>query len=63
MARTRAAPRRRANNNFNKRRIAAAKEIANARERSRNHERRFKIKFLLLQGKNVEVKHRGNVVR
>ena len=37
MARTRAAPRRRPNNNFNNRRFAAAKEIANARERRRNH--------------------------
>ena len=54
MARTRAAPRRRPNNNFNNRRFAAAKEIANARERRRNHERR---------SKNVEVKHRGNVLR
>ena len=63
MARTRAAPQRRPNNNFNNRRFAAAKEIASARERRRNHERRFKIKFLLPQGKNVEVKHRGNVVR
>ena len=63
MARTRVAPQRRPNNNFNNRRFAAAKEIASARERRRNHERRFKIKFLLSQGKNVEVKHRGNVVR
>ena len=63
MARTRAAPQRRPNNNFNNRRFAAAKEIASARERRRNHERRLKIKFLLSQGKNVEVKHRGNVVR
>ena len=63
MARTRVAPQRRPNNNFNNRRFAAAKEIASARERRRNHERRFKIKFLLPQGKNVEVKHRGNVVR
>ena len=63
MARTRAAPRGQPNNNFNNRRIAAAKEIANARERRRSHEPRFKIKFFLPQGKNVEVKHRGNVVR
>ena len=63
MARTTAAPRRRPNNNFNNRRFAAAKEITNARERIRNHGRRFKVKFLLPQGKNVEVKHRGNVVR
>ena len=46
MTRTRAAPWRQPNNNFNNRRFAAAKEIVNARE-----------------GKNVEVKHCGNVVR
>ena len=63
MARTRAAPWRRSNNNFNHRRFAAAKEIPNAQECRRNHESRFKIKFLLPQGKNVEVKYRGNVVR
>ena len=63
MARTRAVPWRPPNNNFSNRRFAAAKEIVNARERRRNHERRFKIKFVLPQGKNVEVKHRGNVVR
>ena len=63
MPRTGAAPRRWPNNNFKNRRFAAAKEIANARERRRNHERRFKIKFPLPEGKNVEVKHRGNVVR
>ena len=63
MARTRVAPQRRPNNNFNNRRFAAAKEIANARECRRNHERRFKIKFLLPQRKNVEVKHCGKFVR
>ena len=63
MARTRAAAWRRPNNNFNNRRIAAAKEIANAGEHGRNREGRFKIKFILRQGKNVEVKHRGNFVR
>ena len=62
MARTRAVRRRLPNNNFNNKRFAAAKKIANARERRRNHEHTFKIKFLL-QGKNVEVKHRRNVVR
>ena len=49
------------NNNFNNRRFAAAKELANAREHRRNT--RFKIKFLLPQGKNVEVKKFENVVR
>ena len=63
MAKTRAATRRRPNNNFNNRRVAAAKRIVNARERRRNLERRFKIKFLLSQDKNVEVKKCGNVVR
>ena len=46
-------------NNFDNRRFAAAKEIANARRRSN----RFKIKFVLPQGKNVDVKVRRNVVR
>ena len=59
MARTRAVPRRRpANINFDQRRVEAAKEIAN-RRRIEN----IKIKILLPQGKNVEVRHRGNVVR
>ena len=59
MARTRAVPRRRpANINFDQRRVAAAKEIAN-RRRIEN----IKIKILLPQGKNVEVRHCGNVVR
>ena len=59
MARTRAVPRwRPANINFNQRRVAAAKEIAR-RRRIEN----IKIKILLPQGKNVEVRHRGNVVR
>ena len=59
MARTRAVPRRRpANINFDQRRVAAAKEIAR-RRRIEN----IKIKILLPQGKNVEVRHRGNVVR
>ena len=61
MARTRAVPRwRPANINFNLRRVAAAKEIANRR---RNRVDNIKIKLLLPQGKNVEVKQRGNVVR
>ena len=59
MARARAVPRwRPANINFNQRRVAAAKEIAR-RRRIEN----IKIKILLPQGKNVEVRHRGNVVR
>ena len=58
MARTRAVPRRRPNFNFDQRRVAAAKEM---RRRIRASD--VKIKFLLPQSKNVEVKVRGNVVR
>lgn len=50
-----------ANINFNLRKFAAAKEIANTRRRNRLSD--IKIKFLLPQGKRVEVKQRGNVVR
>ena len=58
MGRTRAVPRRRPNFNFDQRRVAAAKEM---RRRIRASD--VKIKFLLPQSKNVEVKVRGNVVR
>ena len=58
MVRTRGGLVRRTNN-FDNRRFAAAKEIANARRRKK----RFKIKFVLLQGKNVDMKVCGNVVR
>ena len=54
---------RRPNNNFNNERFAAAKEIANARKHRKSHQCRFKVKSVLPQGKNVEVKHRGKVVR
>ena len=61
MARTRVTVRRRpANINFDLRRVAAAKEIANRRRTRANN---IKIKFLLPQGKDVEVKQRGAVVR
>ena len=61
MARTRAVPwRRPANINFNLRRVAAAKEIANRR---RNRVENIKIKLLLPQGENLEVKQCGNVGR
>ena len=54
MARTRVVLRRRpANINFDLRRVAAAKEIANHR---RNSIKNIKIKILLPQGKDVEVK-------
>ena len=58
MARTRAVPRQRPNINFDNRRVAAAKEM---RRRVRASD--VKIKFLLPQSKNVEVKVRGNIVR
>ena len=58
MARTKGSLARRPNN-FDNRRFAAAKEIANARRRYN----RFKIKFVLPQGKNVDVKEHGHVVR
>ena len=58
MARTRGGLARH-NNNFNNRGFPAAKEIANAHRR--NH--RFKIKLILAQGKNVDVKVCGNVMR
>ena len=68
MARTRAVPRRRPNVNpyprqgaavdFQTKRVTATKEM---RRRVRVSD--VKIKFLLPQVKDVEVKHRGNVVR
>ena len=58
MARTRAVPRWRPNVNFDNRRFAAAEEMARCVRVSD-----VKIKFLLPQGKNIEVKVRGDVVR
>ena len=58
MARTRVVQRRRPNINFDNRRVAAAKEM---RRRVRASD--VKIKFLLPQSKNVEVKVRGNIVK
>ena len=58
MGRTRAVPRRRPNVNFDNQRFAAAKEMAR-RVRASD----MKIKFLLPQVKNIEVKVRGNIVR
>ena len=58
MARTRFTPRRRpANINFDLRRVVAAKEIR------RVNAKNIKIKVLLPQSKNVEVKKRGQVIR
>ena len=60
MARTKAVPQQRpANINFDIRRVAAMKEVANTR---RNRINDIEIKFLLPQGKNVEVKKSRNVV-
>ena len=59
MARTRVGPRRRpANMNFDLRRVAAAKEM-----RRRINAKNIKIKVLLPQSKEIEVKQRGQVVR
>ena len=61
MARTKAVLQQRpANINFDIRRVAAMKEVANARRKRIND---IEIKFLLPQGKNVEVKKSRNVVR
>ena len=60
MARARFTPRRRpANINFDQRRVASAKEIRRGRVNAKN----IKIKVLLPQIKDVEVKQRGQVVR
>ena len=61
MPRTRAAARRMSNNNFNNRRFAATRAAMDNRNRGRRTN--FKIKFLLPQGRDVEVKHHGRVVR
>ena len=59
MASTRVGPRRRpANMNFDLRRVAAAKEM-----RRRINAKNIKIKVLLPQSKEIEVKQRGQVVR
>ena len=61
MPSARAAARRQHNNHFNNIRFVVAKELANVcKLRTKT---RFKIKFLLPQGKNIEVKQDGNVVR
>ena len=60
MARARAVLRRGPNINFDLQSFAAAKEIANRRC---NRIKNIKIKMLLPQGKNVEVKQRGVVIR
>ena len=64
MPRTRRVPQRIPNNNFNYRRYAAARAAMDAAMDNRNRGTRsnFKIKFLLPQGRGVEVKHHGRVV-
>ena len=66
MARTRFTPRRRpANINFDLRRVASLRRVAAAKEmrRGRVHSKNIKIKVLLPQGKDIEVKKRGQVIR
>ena len=65
MPRTRAVPRRMPNNNFNNRRFGAARAAVDTTMSNRNRGRRsnFKTKFLLPQDRDVEVKHRGRVIR
>ena len=66
MARTRFTPRRRpANINFDLRRVASLRRVAAAKEmrRGRVHPKNIKIKVLLPQGKDIEVKKRGQVIR
>ena len=60
MPRARAAARRMPNENFNNRRFSAARAVMDNRNRGRRTN--FKIKFLLPQGTDPEVKHRGKVV-
>ena len=61
MPRTRAAVWGIPNNSFNNRRSAAAKAAMD--NRNRGWRSNFKTKFLLPQGRDVEVKHCGRVVR
>ena len=49
------------NNNFNNRRFFAARVAMDSRNRGRRTN--LKTKFLLPQGRDVEVKHCGRVVR
>ena len=58
MARTRAVPKRRPNINFDARRVAGTKEMG---KRIRVSD--VKIKFLLPQVKDIEVKKGGNLLR
>ena len=61
MPRARAAARRIPNKNFNNRRFSAARAVMDNRNRGRRTN--FKIKFLLPQGRDVELKHRERVLR
>ena len=61
MTRIGAAAQRLLKNNFNNRRFAAARAAMDNGNRGRRTH--FKIKVLLPQGRDVEVKHCGRVVR
>ena len=58
MPRTKAVSQRMPNNNFNDRRFVAARAVMDAAMGNRNRGRRsnFKIKFLLLQDRDVDVR-------
>ena len=61
MPRTRVAVWRMPNNNFSNKRFFAARAAMDNGNRGRITN--FEIKFLLPQGRDVEVKHHGRVVR
>ena len=61
LLRARAAARRIPNNNFTNRRFAAGRAVMDNKNKGRRIN--FKIKLLLPQGRDVEVKHCGRVVR
>ena len=60
MAKTKLIPKKRLDINFNSRRFAAAKEIGRKKQ---INPKNVKIKVLLPQSKNMEVKKRGQVIR
>ena len=61
MTKTRVAAWRKPNNNFNNKRFFAARAAMDNRNKGRRTN--FKIKFLLPQGRDVDVNYRGRVVR
>ena len=60
MARTKLIPKKLPPVDFSSRRVAATKEIANRRK---THPKNVKIKKLLAQAKQIEVKKNGKIVR